>query len=74
MKAFNDGFSDVVSINLIKEFSEEELEQLMCGIQIIDVKDWRKNTFYDGGYHYKHRTVQWFWRVSYKPCTYIVLL
>lgn len=74
MKAFCYGFKDVVPINLIKGFSEKELEQLMCGIQIIDVNDWRNNASYRGGYHPKHRTIQWFWRVRYRSYTYVVLL
>ncbi|XP_034249762.1 E3 ubiquitin-protein ligase Nedd-4 isoform X2 [Thrips palmi] len=63
MNAFLNGFSCLVPLNLIKIFDENELELLMCGIQNIDVKDWKQNTLYKGDYHPNHITVQWFWRV-----------
>jgi len=63
MTAFLDGFSGLVPLPLVKIFDEHELELLMCGIQNIDVKDWKQNTLYKGDYHSNHITVQWFWRV-----------
>ncbi|XP_034942339.1 E3 ubiquitin-protein ligase NEDD4 isoform X2 [Chelonus insularis] len=63
MNAFLDGFNALVPLALVKIFDENELELLMCGIQHIDVKDWKKNTLYKGDYHANHITVQWFWRV-----------
>ncbi|XP_014243563.1 E3 ubiquitin-protein ligase Nedd-4 isoform X2 [Cimex lectularius] len=63
MNAFLDGFNALVPLNLIKIFDENELELLMCGIQNIDVKDWKTNTVYKGDYHPNHITIQWFWRV-----------
>ncbi|XP_037933609.1 E3 ubiquitin-protein ligase Nedd-4-like isoform X1 [Teleopsis dalmanni] len=62
MSAFLDGFGSVIPLNLIKIFDEHELELLMCGIQNIDVKDWRENTLYKGDYHMNHIIIQWFWR------------
>jgi len=67
MTAFLDGFSGLVPLPLVKIFDEHELELLMCGIQNIDVKDWKQNTLYKGDYHPNHITVQWFWRVSLYP-------
>ncbi|RZF35830.1 hypothetical protein LSTR_LSTR008936 [Laodelphax striatellus] len=63
MNAFLEGFSALVPLNLIKIFDEHELELLMCGIQNIDVKDWKQNTLYKGDYHANHAVIQWFWRV-----------
>ncbi|KAI4466887.1 hect domain ubiquitin-protein ligase [Holotrichia oblita] len=63
MDAFLNGFSELVPLGLIKIFDEHELELLMCGIQNIDVKDWKQNTMYKGDYHSNHIVVQWFWRV-----------
>lgn len=63
MNAFLEGFNALVPLNLIKIFDEHELELLMCGIQNIDVKDWKNNTVYKGDYHPNHITIQWFWRV-----------
>lgn len=64
MSAFLEGFSQLVPLNLIKIFDENELELLMCGIQNIDVKDWKQNTVYKGDYNVNTKTIQWFWRVS----------
>lgn len=63
MNAFLEGFSDLVPLNVIKIFDEHELELLMCGIQNVDVKDWKQNTLYKGDYHGNHIVIQWFWRV-----------
>ncbi|XP_015043506.1 E3 ubiquitin-protein ligase Nedd-4 isoform X11 [Drosophila persimilis] len=62
MSSFLDGFGSIIPLNLIKIFDEHELELLMCGIQNIDVKDWRENTLYKGDYHMNHIIIQWFWR------------
>ncbi|XP_032574163.1 E3 ubiquitin-protein ligase Nedd-4 isoform X12 [Drosophila sechellia] len=62
MSSFLDGFGSIIPLNLIKIFDENELELLMCGIQNIDVKDWRENTLYKGDYHMNHIIIQWFWR------------
>ncbi|KAG5896742.1 hypothetical protein JTB14_031723 [Gonioctena quinquepunctata] len=63
MNAFLEGFNDLVPLNIVKIFDEHELELLMCGIQHIDVKDWKTNTLYKGDYHSNHIVIQWFWRV-----------
>nr|CAD7587911.1 unnamed protein product [Timema genevievae] len=63
MQAFLEGFNGLVPLALVKIFDEHELELLMCGIQNIDVKDWKLNTVYKGDYHPNNITVQWFWRV-----------
>ncbi|XP_060805532.1 E3 ubiquitin-protein ligase Nedd-4 isoform X2 [Amyelois transitella] len=63
MSAFLEGFGALVPLNLLKIFDEHELELLLCGIQHIDVRDWRANTLYKGDYHANHIVVMWFWRV-----------
>lgn len=63
MNAFLKGFNDIIPLHLLKIFDENELELLMCGIQNIDVKDWKQNTVYKGDYHPNHIVIQWFWRV-----------
>ncbi|KAK9872347.1 hypothetical protein WA026_017806 [Henosepilachna vigintioctopunctata] len=62
MNSFLEGFSELVPLNIIKIFDEHELELLMCGIQHIDVKDWKYNTVYKGDYHANHVVILWFWR------------
>ncbi|XP_068974576.1 E3 ubiquitin-protein ligase Nedd-4 isoform X4 [Bombus flavifrons] len=63
MNAFLEGFNALIPPTLVKIFDENELELLMCGIQHIDVRDWKQNTLYKGDYHANHIVVQWFWRV-----------
>ncbi|XP_045777951.1 E3 ubiquitin-protein ligase Nedd-4 isoform X6 [Maniola jurtina] len=63
MYAFLEGLGGLVPLPLLKIFDENELELLLCGIQHIDVRDWRANTLYKGDYHANHIVVQWFWRV-----------
>lgn len=40
-----------------------ELELLLGGIGMIDVKDWKRNTEYKGEYYENHIVIQWFWRL-----------
>jgi len=63
MDNFLAGFNELVPLNLIKIFDAGELELLMCGIGVIDVRDWKQNTVYKGDYHQNHIVIQWFWRV-----------
>ncbi|CAO1304308.1 unnamed protein product [Diamesa hyperborea] len=62
MQALLEGFGSIVPLNHLKIFDENELELLMCGIQNIDVKDWKRNTLYKGDYYANHVIIQWFWR------------
>lgn len=64
MGAFLEGLGGLVPLPLLKIFDEHELELLMCGIQNIDVRDWKTYTLYKGEYHANHIVIQWFWRVS----------
>lgn len=62
MQSLLEGFGSIVPLPHLKIFDENELELLMCGIQNIDVKDWKRNTLYKGDYYANHVIVQWFWR------------
>ncbi|KAF0763346.1 E3 ubiquitin-protein ligase NEDD4 isoform X2, partial [Aphis craccivora] len=62
MNAFLQGFGSIVPLSYIKIFDENEMELLMCGIQNIDVKDWKENTHYKGDYSPNNIVIQWFWR------------
>jgi len=64
MEAFLEGFQELIPKKSIEIFDENELELLMCGIGNVDVKDWKINTVYKGGYMPNHIVIQWFWRVS----------
>ncbi|KAL6948107.1 NEDD4 E3 ubiquitin-protein ligase [Hanseniaspora uvarum] len=62
LKAFMDGFNELIPEDLITVFDERELELLIGGISEIDVEDWKKHTDYRG-YQEGDQTVQWFWKI-----------
>ena len=68
MSAFLEGFHELIPKKMIEIFDENELELLMCGIGNVDVKDWKQNTVYKGGYVQNHIVIQWFWRVCFNFC------
>ena len=63
LSSFLEGFHEIIPKKMIEIFDENELELLMCGIGNVDVKDWKQNTVYKGGYVQNHIVIQWFWRV-----------
>ncbi|KAM6987025.1 E3 ubiquitin-protein ligase NEDD4-like [Aplochiton taeniatus] len=62
MNAFLEGFTELIIVDLIKIFDENELELLMCGLGDVDVNDWRQHTVYKNGYCPNHPVIQWFWK------------
>ncbi|XP_062860944.1 E3 ubiquitin-protein ligase NEDD4-like isoform X2 [Trichomycterus rosablanca] len=62
MSAFKEGFYELIPLDLIKIFDENELELLMCGLGDVDVNDWRENTKYKNNYGPNHAVIQWFWK------------
>jgi len=42
-------------------FDVDELEAIMCGQATIDLKDWKTNTNYKGGYKCDSNTIYNFW-------------
>ncbi|XP_077319070.1 E3 ubiquitin-protein ligase NEDD4-like isoform X21 [Lithobates pipiens] len=62
MNAFLEGFTELIPIDLIKIFDENELELLMCGLGDVDVNDWRQHTLYKNGYCANHPAIQWYWK------------
>ncbi|OZJ01837.1 hypothetical protein BZG36_05295, partial [Bifiguratus adelaidae] len=61
IRAFLEGFHDVIPPHLISIFNEQELELLISGLPDIDIDDWKNNTEYQG-YTASSPQVQWFWR------------
>lgn len=60
------GFFDVIPESLLTIFDFQELELLMCGLPVIDIDDWMKNTIYSGYFEElgeKTETCRWFWEV-----------
>lgn len=62
MTALMTGVNEFIPQNLLAIFDPNELELLMCGLQTIDVKDWKDHTVYKGGYSINHPVIQNFWK------------
>jgi len=62
IRAFQEGFWDVVPREMVAIFHEGELELLVSGLPEIDVDDLRAHTEYQG-YTAASQAVQWFWEV-----------
>lgn len=45
---FRASFNDLVPQNLLQIFDANEVELLLCGLQDIDVNDWKRHTIYKG--------------------------
>jgi E3 ubiquitin-protein ligase HUWE1 len=61
IKAFLDGFHEIIPKELVKIFNEQELELLISGLPDIDIEDWKNNTDYQN-YSPSSPQIQWFWR------------
>ncbi|CAJ0562339.1 unnamed protein product, partial [Mesorhabditis spiculigera] len=62
MEQIMKGVNEIVPSNLLRIFDANELELLMCGLQKIDVKDWKANTVYKGGYGPSSQVIHNFWK------------
>lgn len=39
------------------------MEFVLCGIPLIDIKEWFNNTKYKGNYSNSHKVIIWFWEI-----------
>ncbi|KAA6397536.1 MAG: putative E3 ubiquitin-protein ligase SMURF2 [Streblomastix strix] len=51
MKAMQKGFHDILPEGCLYAFTPAELELMLCGVEKIDVDDWKQNTEYTGMYY-----------------------
>lgn len=65
MRAFMKGVNALIPQNLLQIFDENELELLMCGLQDIDVNDWKQHTAYKGEFNPNHPVILHFWKAVY---------
>ncbi|KAH3837035.1 E3 ubiquitin-protein ligase NEDD4-like isoform X2 [Dreissena polymorpha] len=65
MKHFMKGFNELIPQNTLSIFDENEMELLMCGLQDIDVNDWKTHTAYKGEYNPNHPVIVNFWKAIY---------
>ncbi|VDN18653.1 unnamed protein product [Gongylonema pulchrum] len=61
LKAFLDGFYEIIPKNMISIFNEQELELLISGLPNFDIDDLYANTDYKS-YTRTSPQIQWFWR------------
>jgi len=62
IKAYLDGFYELVNPNMISIFTPKELELLISGMPDIDVLDLKNNTEYNG-YRPADKEIVWFWNI-----------
>eukprot|EP00455_Lapot_gusevi_P020847 TRINITY_DN22014_c0_g1_i1.p1 TRINITY_DN22014_c0_g1~~TRINITY_DN22014_c0_g1_i1.p1 ORF type:complete len:161 (+),score=30.71 TRINITY_DN22014_c0_g1_i1:177-659(+) len=60
--AFLEGFRELVPLDLISIFNEQEMELLTCGLPEIEINDLRANAEYRG-YTEGSEVIQWFWKI-----------
>jgi len=64
IKAYLEGFYEMVDPDLISIFTAKELELLISGMPEIDIDDLKKNTEYNG-YRPADREIGWFWNIMF---------
>jgi E3 ubiquitin-protein ligase HUWE1 len=64
IKAYLEGFHEMVDPNLISIFTAKELELLISGMPDIDIHDLKKNTLYNG-YRPADAQIGWFWNIMF---------
>jgi E3 ubiquitin-protein ligase HUWE1 len=64
IKAYLDGFYELVRPELISIFTAKELELLISGMPDIDIHDLKKNTDYQG-YRATDKEIGWFWNIMF---------
>ncbi|KAF1336569.1 Hect ubiquitin ligase, partial [Globisporangium splendens] len=58
---FLKGIYEVVPQEMLMVLDAEELDYLLCGSDVIDVDDWKRNTKYNETIH-AHPSMKWFWK------------
>ena len=66
VRAFCNGFNELIPLEEIRRFSPNELDLLICGVPEIDVKDLQKNTEYQKPYSANHPVIKFFFQAISK--------
>jgi E3 ubiquitin-protein ligase HUWE1 len=61
VQAFLKGFYAIVPKEMIFVYSEEELEQLLCGRPDISIQELRESAQYKGGWSKDDEQIKWLW-------------
>ncbi|KDO22547.1 hypothetical protein SPRG_11729 [Saprolegnia parasitica CBS 223.65] len=62
LAAFLGGVNDILPSRMLSVFDHEELRLMLCGLDVIDVADWKRHTFIYGG-NCEQNTIAWFWDI-----------
>lgn len=65
IEAIKSGFYKIIPHDLLTSFKSTDLDYLICGNPIINLKDWKGNTEYSGGYCGSNKIIVWFWDVIF---------
>eukprot|EP00299_Pterocystis_sp_00344_P016902 c8487_g1_i1.p1 GENE.c8487_g1_i1~~c8487_g1_i1.p1 ORF type:complete len:546 (+),score=128.14 c8487_g1_i1:38-1675(+) len=58
--AFARGFQSLLPLHCLRMFRGIDMNDMLCGVSVIDVEDWKQNTLCSGGSR-DHPTVKLFW-------------
>ncbi|XP_064626388.1 ubiquitin-protein ligase E3C-like isoform X2 [Lineus longissimus] len=62
--AFRQGLADVINLEWLRMFDQNELQVLVSGAHIpVDVDDLKQHTNYSGGYNTDHPVIKTFWKI-----------
>jgi len=56
------GFRELIPVQLIAIYDEDELASLICGKSDINMEDLKANTIYGGSPH--SQQIDWFWKIA----------
>jgi hypothetical protein len=63
IESLKSGLYRIVPQEFISSLSTDELDYMICGNPVINLKDWKKHTEYSGEYSSSHKVIVWFWDV-----------
>ena len=55
-----EGFYSVISYDIIQVLNWSQLEEMVCGVNELNVNEFKNNTVYEG-FNIDDQNVQWFW-------------
>ena len=59
-KYLKKGFYSVISLDILQVLNWTQLEEMVCGIKKLDIRDFKEHTEYEG-FNIDDNTIKWFW-------------
>ena len=63
IEALKEGFYCVTPIHCYQDLKPDDLNLLICGNPVVNLKDWKDNTVYNGEYSSHHKVIVWLWQI-----------